>query len=468
MKRGFKLLGIVIVSSMLFSCGQGAVKPSSLYPKNPYSIPVSEYETSYMTTTPQVDIFLPNDYKTSGKKYPVLYMHDGQNLNKWMVAENISQLVMEGLMDEIIVVGIYCRNERAFDYLPPAEGLPNQCPSGGLSEYGKFIVEDLKPYIDSHYPTLPGKEHTALLGSSFGGIATYYLTGWMPEVFGYAGVISPIFRISVDNAEALNPGLHFSKNIKMYIDGGWIENNYNWWNMIDSMRVTKLWLLQQGLADGTNLLYFEDPKGMHNEVSWADRLRNPLLFFFGKADSPLEKIEIGMSPAKIGLGDESRIYATAYYADGVRETPFPPKFVSSDQSVLAVDAQGHAKGLKPGKATVTIEYKGITAKEEVTVLGKSVSLMTVKFTVKTPEPVKSMTVKIIAKSGDDVQGGIVLNKIDGNTWSASVENKKGAWIEFSIVNESGLKGILSKDGKSTKKIVFTANYETEIKITGWK
>jgi predicted alpha/beta superfamily hydrolase len=435
----------------------------------PVKLNMSEIPSEYMNPAPQAVICLPKDYKTSGKKYPVLYMHDGQNLDGWKVVEDIDQLVAAGLMGEIIVVGIYNReNLRAFDYLPDAPALNGIVPYGGLDEYGKFIVEELKPYIDSHYPTLSDVSNTGILGSSFGGVASYNIAGWYPDVFGCAGVMSPILRINLDDADTINPTLNFSQNIRMYIDGGWMENSNKWWKMIISMRAVKLWLMEQGLKDGKNLLYFEDPKGSHNESCWAYRLKSAMLFFFGKYESPVANIDVQISPKKIGIGDESSLIVEIVRQNGIHETPFPMKITSDTPSVLFADDKGVLKGLKPGKATVTVTYGDVKKSVVVDVMENSRDDTTVKIIVKTPVEIKGLTGNIISINETSVKDTIVFQQDTPAMWSAVVGKKKGDRIVFELVNDSGKNAYSMKGELLQKKIIFTANIESEINVKEWK
>ena len=130
-------------------------------------------------------VFYPPGYEENTlERYPVLYMQDGQNLFfakeafggvHWMVEETMRVLEQMNLVRKAIVVGVY-PNDRMTDYTNP-----------GYEEYGRYLVEDVKPWVDANYRTLPGPAHTAVMGSSLGGVVSFYL-GWQhPDVFGLAG-----------------------------------------------------------------------------------------------------------------------------------------------------------------------------------------------------------------------------------------------------------------------------------------
>lgn len=163
---------------------------------------------------PQLDrhrkiwIYLPQDYQTSGKRYPVLYMQDGQHLFdeatsrgrigpiEWGVDE-----VIDTADEKCIVVAInhqadYADRVPEFLFRPNEEHAVVEGP-----QYLAFIAETLKPYIDSHYRTLPGKASTGLAGSSLGGVITLYGGLAYPEVFGALGIFSPSIWMDADNVE---------------------------------------------------------------------------------------------------------------------------------------------------------------------------------------------------------------------------------------------------------------------------
>ncbi|MDP9080510.1 MAG: alpha/beta hydrolase-fold protein [Bacteroidota bacterium] len=146
----------------------------------------------------RVWIYLPVDYQSSGKKFPVIYMHDGQNLfdsftsgyGEWGVDEILDKL---GDKKECIVVGIdHGGDYRITEYDP----YNSKYGKGRGDDYVDFIVKSLKPYIDSHYRTQPNAINTTIAGSSMGGLISMYAALKYPNVFGNAGIFSPAFWIA--------------------------------------------------------------------------------------------------------------------------------------------------------------------------------------------------------------------------------------------------------------------------------
>ncbi|MGB0525905.1 MAG: alpha/beta hydrolase, partial [Flammeovirgaceae bacterium] len=178
---------------------------------------LADFESKYVTKR-NVDIWLPDDYSTT-EKYAVLYMHDGQllfdstdtwNKQEWGVDEALSALLQNGEVRKTIVVGVWnISKERHADYFPqkPFESLPKELQDSLLQanrgpdqplfgtdvradHYLKFLVEELKPYIDANFSTLTEAEHTFVAGSSMGGLISMYAICEYPEVFSGAACIS--------------------------------------------------------------------------------------------------------------------------------------------------------------------------------------------------------------------------------------------------------------------------------------
>lgn len=147
-----------------------------------------------LKTERKIWLYLPQDYKTSKKRYPVIYAHDGQNLfdaqtsfvGEWNIDEKL-----DSLRARVIVVGIENGGDKRLAELTP---YPNEKYGGGQADaYLDFIVHTLKPRLDAAYRTRPEAKNTLLMGSSLGGLVSFYALLKYPNVFGKAAVFSPAF-----------------------------------------------------------------------------------------------------------------------------------------------------------------------------------------------------------------------------------------------------------------------------------
>ncbi|MBC3542291.1 alpha/beta hydrolase [Rufibacter sediminis] len=226
-------------------------------------------------------LYLPPDYETSGKKYPVLYMHDGQNLfdafysysGEWSIDESLNQLFnTEGR--EVIVVGIDNGGEERMNEYTPWR---NTKYGGGKGDaYVDFLAQTLKPYVDAHYRTLPGQTHTGIAGSSMGGLISLYAALKYPKVFGKVGVFSPAFWVSpelYDYVAKTKP----SKKLKLYLVAGAKESE----EMVPDMARMRDLLIKRGLKPSA-LKYQVDADGEHKESYWQREFPGVFKWLFSK------------------------------------------------------------------------------------------------------------------------------------------------------------------------------------------
>lgn len=240
-------------------------------------------------------VYLPPSYGRSSKRYPVIYMHDGQNLfdqftsfaGEWQVDETMEALSRRGY--EAIIVGLPNQGAQRLDEYSP---FPQPRYSIGQgARYVEFIVQTVKPLIDRDFRTRPERAQTGIFGSSMGGLISLYAFFCSPQAFGLAGVMSPSLwfaqgRIfSYVEKAAFTPG-------KIYLDTGTHEQTRFTTNQ-RQLR-TKLseyestvhgmhdLLYQKGYRPGQDLLYVEEENGLHNEAAWARRLPAALEFLLSQ------------------------------------------------------------------------------------------------------------------------------------------------------------------------------------------
>ena len=210
-------------------------------------------------------IYLPPDYTTSKKSYPVLYMHDGQNLfdnatsysGEWGVDEFLDSVFSAGKKTAIVVGIDNGQSKRMNEYNPWKF---QNFGDGEGDQYVEFLVKNLKPYIDKHYRTLSNKQNTFVAGSSMGGLISLYAVLKFPNVFGGAGIFSPAFWTAsgIDSAVLLQ-----SKKInsKLFFYAGAKEGDAM---VPDMMRIEKE--IKSKSSSPTKEII--DPEAKHNEAAW--------------------------------------------------------------------------------------------------------------------------------------------------------------------------------------------------------
>lgn len=156
-----------------------------------------EIDAPQLQTKKKIWVYLPLNYEKSTKKYPVIYMHDAQNLfdkaasyaGEWNIDETLDSLKVK-----VIIIGVEHGNEKRIDELTPYK---NEKHGGGnANAYLEFIVKTLKPHVDNKYRTKTNAKNTGIFGSSLGGLVSFYAALQYPEVFGKVGCFSPAFWIN--------------------------------------------------------------------------------------------------------------------------------------------------------------------------------------------------------------------------------------------------------------------------------
>lgn len=255
----------------------------------------------------QLIIYLPPGYSADvNRRYPVLYMQDGQNLfdgttsfvpgQHWHLNETADNLIRENAIEPVIIVGIYNAGEhRIKEYTPTAD--PNFKVGGNASQYGRMLTEELKPYIDGAYRTKPGREHTGIGGSSLGGLLSLYL-GLMrhSDIFGRVIAMSP--SLWWDKCWLLRnrDELLRDRKTRVWIDAGTSEGASTECNA-EALRNA---LVERGFMPDEEVKFMRAEGARHCEQDWAHRVHHGLRFTFPASSEeesssltkPLPSIEI--------------------------------------------------------------------------------------------------------------------------------------------------------------------------------
>ena len=245
------------------------------------------FHSRFLEHDRDVIVYLPPGYrKTRMKRFPVLYLHDGQNLfdgatsfipgRDWQVDETAERLIRTGQIEPLIIVGIYNTGlDRVDEYTPtPDERLKK---GGSADLYGRMLIEELKPFMDSRYRTLEGSENTGLGGSSLGGLVSLYLGLTNPHVFSKLAIISPSawwdHRMIIHEVESLAA----KPDLRIWLDIGTAEGE-----AVKALPPLRDALLDKGWKLDEDLKYFEAADASHDERAWAERVDPVLRFLFPK------------------------------------------------------------------------------------------------------------------------------------------------------------------------------------------
>jgi len=243
-----------------------------------------------------IRVLLPAGYRDAAnadRRYPVLYMLDGQNVfdaclsdvskHEWGVDETVRKLVAENRIPPLIVVGVdHAGKDRAHEYLPYKDffGNPDMEEPAG-KRFPDFMTREVMPLVDGNYRTLTGHPNTGIGGSSYGGVASLYALLAKPTTFGYGLIESPVVWIGMGQlVRDTSPLVAMPRKVFVAFGGKEGPDPVTSERMIGMIRQVESNFQAAGY-DETNFRFVVDPDAVHTEAAWEKRLPGALSFLFG-------------------------------------------------------------------------------------------------------------------------------------------------------------------------------------------
>lgn len=344
---------------------------------------VDGFRASRLDNERRLFIYLPPGYeREASEHYPVLYMHAGQRAfdpaepgtESWRIHRAADRLIEAGLMDGIIVVAIaHVRPAEVNEYYhfkaPAEEAGAIRC--AGL-DYEDFVINEVKPYIDARFRTLPDPANTGLLGSSAGGLCTYHMGFRRPDVFGMLMLLSPYFvKAQLDEQapvglreERLYESYKGRTPVKVWMDIGDGEGLF----LPRHVRDVAVDLIGQGFRYGEELVYLEQPEAAHQETDWGDRVHIPLMYMFGRTGEPVSLELRGRTEIGLAGGHRAHVNAILRYDSGFAMSVLNGEYRVEDPTVLEALPDGTLIPLRPGTTTLTLSAGGLVATGVYTVV----------------------------------------------------------------------------------------------------
>lgn len=240
--------------------------------------------STFLGNTRDVIVYLPVGYSDdTTTRYPVLYMQDGQNLmdprtsfaGEWGVDETAQRLLRCGQMSPVIIVGVYNTANR----IPEYTQVPDPTYGGGNADnYGRFLLQELKPLIDSHYRTR-ASEPAGIAGSSLGGLVSLYLGYTHPEAFTRIGAVSASIWWANKDITTRYTGLTTKLPLRIWEDIGTDEGSTPAEEVANAAAFRDV-LVSKGWVLGDDLTYLEVPNATHSELSWSKRIDQVLVYLY--------------------------------------------------------------------------------------------------------------------------------------------------------------------------------------------
>lgn len=244
------------------------------------------FKSRFLDPERDVIVYLPPGYDADEQKhYPVLYLHDGQNLfdpvtsyipgQDWRFHETAKALIASLIIEPLIIVGIYNAGvDRIDEYTPTVE---HRSRVGGKADlYGRLLVEELKPFIDEQYRTLTDAPNTGLGGSSLGGLVSLYLGLEYPQTFGKLAVVSPAAWWDKKMIVRYVQALKAKPELRIWLDIGTLEGRI----AVRDAALLRDALITQGWTLDVDLKYLEAEGAQHSEQAWAQRVDPILRYLF--------------------------------------------------------------------------------------------------------------------------------------------------------------------------------------------
>ncbi len=234
-----------------------------------------EIQSPELQTTKKIWIYLPLNYADENSKFPVMYMHDAQNLfdsktsfvGEWNVDETL-----DSIKAKVIVVGIEHGGDKRLEELTPFKH--EKYGGGNANNYLEFIIKTLKPHIDKNYKTKPDSKNTCIFGSSLGGLTSFYAVLKYPKIFGKAGVFSPSFWINPEVYDMMKKSKKLKSKIYFLCGDSESEDMVSDLNRMETLLDrNRCYCLQLNKK-----VIIKD--GKHNEKLWREGFKNAYLWLF--------------------------------------------------------------------------------------------------------------------------------------------------------------------------------------------
>jgi predicted alpha/beta superfamily hydrolase len=242
------------------------------------------FRSKFLRNQRDIVVYVPLDYdQQPERRYPVLYLHDGQNLfdaatafngQDWHVAQTADYAISAGLVEPLIIVGLYNTGKtRLREYTPTS--VP-RLGGGRADRYAKFLIEEVKPVVDRDYRTRPEASQTGIGGSSLGGLVSIYLGLKFSNVFSKIAALSPSVWWNQRVILRLAQAAPVEPRPRIWLDIGTREGP----RIVDDVEKFRDVLLSKGWQYDRDLHYERVEGAEHNEAAWAARVGPFLQFLF--------------------------------------------------------------------------------------------------------------------------------------------------------------------------------------------
>ncbi|ADQ13605.1 alpha/beta hydrolase [Halanaerobium hydrogeniformans] len=378
-----------------------------------------------------IRLYLPPSYDNSpNRNYPVLYIHDGQNVfssehsysgQSWQLHKTTDALIKNDLIEEIIIVAIdNMEEERLSEYAHEDGSFKGEAIKGIGDKYQAFVIEELMPFIKENLRVKTAPKNTALMGSSMGGLITFNMGLKRPDIFGKLAVMSPSFWWG-DSSPLQKLNLYDFDKLKsrIWLDTGDSEGKFM---ALSDKEIDKLLAIRANTS--VDLFYYLAPDAVHSEEAWASRVHCPLLYFFGNIGEK-EKLKLH-GRERIGLkGPGFKINPVLYFKTGFKHTILDGTFSSSNKDIVDIDQKGNLLPRKKGRTQIKFKALGFKTSKNIEVIEKLSRDVKVKISLEVANDFQDDIYLAISEPRE-----IKLQKVKKNNYKTELKLNRDEMISF--------------------------------------
>lgn len=429
---------------------------------------LDRFYSAILNNSRKVHMYLPPGYNREGAPYPVLYAHDGQNVfhaafngQSWRLQDVCDRLIEEGRIEAPIIVAVENAGEQRNSEF--AHGGPYEAeltyPCKG-ERYERFLIEELKPYIDNLLHTRRDSAGTVLLGSSRGGLVTFHIGFNRPDIFGRVAIVSPYF--AQYNEDHLNHRSIVTLPEKKGPDKVWIDAGGMEGMTLQQPHVREVVdrLLQLGYRSGEDLAYYYDPLAPHNEEAWSQRVHMPLLFLLGKEETIGAAVSLEVhGPEAVGAaGPRAYINPVARFASGLALTDLTADIRIQPAALGEVSPTGVVQPVQTGEVDLTYSRDGLTATHRIRFVEELSPTVKVRIQVDVAEDVPAPA---------QIYAGFELEPAGERRYSREVALPRGTGFLFCISDATGLMETDTQGDPVLRHYVADRELDLRYEVQGW-
>jgi predicted alpha/beta superfamily hydrolase len=409
---------------------------------------IKNFKSKIMKNKRNIRIYLPPSYSAKADKYyPVLYVHDGQNVfdalesysgQSWDLHRTAEYLIKRKMIEEIIIVAVDNMGEQRLSEYAHQDGFFQGAEIKGRgTKYEEFFIKELMPFIESKYRIKKGSENTALMGSSMGGLITFNMGLRRPDLFGKLGVISPSLWWGKNDASAKLKSYDYSNlKSKIWLDTGDAEGKFM--SFSESV-IAELKNIQN--KNELDLVYYQAPDAVHSESAWAERVHSPLLYFFGEIGE-IEKIEL-IGRETISLNSHQiRINPVLTFDSFFKMTALEGEYKSLKPELLNINDYGTLIPKKTGSAEIKFTVFGYSAFKNIKIVKKLNSKVNIDIYLQLKEQ-KEAEIKAVYLADNEPQE-VKMEHLDNSYYKSSLSLERDEIINFKFT--LGSWSTVEKDG----------------------